>query len=179
MIKFEKFKIKDIVFLAMMSALLMLSGAVAMPVMGLGYEIFGIENLCTAIFFGAILSIGIQKIRKVGSITLMTLFVALIQLPMSPLMTLTTSLSGLVSELIVVLIFHSYEKEKAMWVVSALVAPMGIPFLALSRIIIKGSAFVTFGWLVVVVALLTILVSILGVVIGKKIGKELKKAGKF
>lgn len=182
MIRFQKFTVKDIVFLAIMAALMMLCGAVSMPVMGLGTELFGIENMCTAIFYGLVVSLAVQKVRKPGAVTLVCIFVGAIQLIMGPVMFLTTTLSGLIAEIVALALFRGYEKDRALITAATLVAPLGLPFVVVSKLILRGqslSEVFHVSWTLPIIAAGTVLLSFAGAMLGRKIGSELRRAGKL
>ena len=68
-IRWEPFKVKDIAFLAVMAALLILCACVAMPFMAV--PIFGLRNMATAPFYGIFGMIALLKVRKPGALTLL------------------------------------------------------------------------------------------------------------
>jgi hypothetical protein len=178
--KLQRFKIKDIVFLAIMAALLFLSSAVAMPLMTI--TLFGLRNMATAIFYGVFVTLALMKVRKPGALTLMGFFNAVILLMMSPVMFVTNSVSALIAEMIALLIFKNYEDNKAVYTAAALVMPLTLPFTALLSVIMNGvsfSAVIGDSWFVLLTCAGTIALSVLGVGIGSRIGKELRKAGKL
>ena len=105
----QKFQIKDVVFLAIMSAVALATCAVMPLVISLQPLIFGISQLVTALQIGVFFAIGLYKVRKPGSLLIMALMMGLIQLMMSPPMFLSSVLNGVLIELIV-LLFRGYEK---------------------------------------------------------------------
>ena len=80
----RKFQIKDVVFLAIMSAVALATCAVMPLVISLQPLIFGISQLVTALQIGVFFAIGLYKVRKPGSLLIMALMMGLIQLMMSP-----------------------------------------------------------------------------------------------
>lgn len=179
-LKLKRFAVKDIVFLAMMAALLFVCSAVAMPLMTI--TLFGLRNLATAIFFGIFGTIAIMKVRKPGTMSLLGLFNAIILVMMSPVMFVTTTVSAVLSEVISLAIFKSYENEKAILCSACLMPVLSLPFTAVFSVIMNGVRFsevIGFSWLVCLTCAGTILISFLGGLIGRKIGNELKKAGKL
>ena len=164
---FQKFQIKDVVFLAIMSAVALATCAVMPLVISLQPLIFGISQLVTALQIGVFFAIGLYKVRKPGSLLLMALMMGLIQLMMSPPMFLSSVLNGILIELIVLLL-HT---------------PLSLPFNYLYNRLIKGAdsplaavadraPLAAVGMTLAVVA-----VSALGALIGIKIARELKKSG--
>ena len=63
----QKFQIKDVVFLAIMSAVALATCAVMPLVISLQPLIFGISQLVTALQIGVFFAIGPYKVRKPGS----------------------------------------------------------------------------------------------------------------
>lgn len=71
---FQQFPIKDVVFLAIMSAVALATCAVMPLVISLQPLIFGISQLVTALQIGVFFAIGLYKVRKPGSLLLMALW---------------------------------------------------------------------------------------------------------
>ena len=71
---FEPFKIKDIVFLAILSAVTLCTCAVMPLVTSLQTVIFGIAQLVTGLQISVFFAIGLMKIPKTGALFLMSLF---------------------------------------------------------------------------------------------------------
>ena len=69
----QKFQIKDVVFLAIMSAVALATCAVMPLVISLQPLIFGISQLVTALQIGVFFAIGLYKVRKPGSLLIMAL----------------------------------------------------------------------------------------------------------
>ena len=63
---FQKFKIKDIVFLAIMAACMLVTGAI-MPLVG-QIPVFGIIQVCLGLQFSIFPVIGMMKVRKPGAL---------------------------------------------------------------------------------------------------------------
>lgn len=178
----QKFQIKDVVFLAIMSAVALATCAVMPLVISLQPLIFGISQLVTALQIGVFFAIGLYKVRKPGSLLIMALMMGLIQLMMSPPMFLSSVLNGVLIELIV-LLFRGYERDTAVFVAAMLHTPLSLPFNYLYNRLIKGAdsplaavadraPLAAVGMTLAVVA-----VSALGALIGIKIARELKKSG--
>lgn len=106
----QKLQIKDVVFLAIMSAVALATCAVMPLVISLQPLIFGISQLVTALQIGVFFAIGLYKVRKPGSLLIMALMMGLIQLMMSPPMFLSSVLNGVLIELIVLLLFRGYKR---------------------------------------------------------------------
>ena len=178
----QKFQIKDVVFLAIMSAVALATCAVMPLVISLQPLIFGISQLVTALQIGVFFAIGLYKVRKPGSLLLMALMMGLIQLMMSPPMFLSSILNGVLIELIV-LLFRGYEKDAAVFVAAMLHTPLSLPFNYLYNRLIKGADSPLAAvadkapWAAVGMSLTVIAVSALGALIGIKLARELRKSG--
>ena len=178
----QKLQIKDVVFLAIMSAVALATCAVMPLVISLQPLIFGISQLVTALQIGVFFAIGLYKVRKPGSLLIMALMMGLIQLMMSPPMFLSSVLNGVLIELIVLLLFRGYEKDGAVFC-AAMLHTLSLPFNYLYNRLVKGAdsplaavadraPLAAVGMTLAVVA-----VSALGALIGIKIARELKKSG--
>lgn len=179
-IRFEKFKVRDVVFLAVMAALLFLCSAVAMPLMTI--TLFGLRNLATSIFYGLFSTITLMKVQKPGALSLLGIFNGAILFMMSPVMFVTTAVSAVMAELVALLAFRRYDNPKAILTAAILWMPLALPFTALFSMLINGQSLgevVQFSPFVILTCLGTVALSILGAFLGHKIGKELKKAGKL
>ncbi len=180
-IKWEKFKVKDVAFLAVMAALLILCAGVSMPVMTV--PIFGIQSMVTAIFYGAFATIALLKVRKPGALCVIIILNAVVLLMMSPTMFFHNATAAIITELIVMLIFRSYEKDLAVILSAGLVIPLTLPvsvfFYAFLYNKTMAEIFTGTPVVVAVCCIGTVVLSFVGVAIGMKIGKELKKAGKL
>ena len=182
---FKKYKIKDIVFLAIMTACTLTTGAV-MPFV-IQVQIFGIVQLCLGLQFSIFPVIGMMKVRKPGALFLQSVFMAVFLVMMNPPM-LMIALCGLVAEAVAMLIFHGYKSDWACVVAGTLYLPMTLPFLyvyykffhtvtdtgenALAAFLMGANPWVVTGISCAVVA-----ICFIGSVIGMVVSRELKKAG--
>ena len=182
---FKKYKIKDIVFLAIMSACTLITGAV-MPLL-VNVPLFGIVQLGLGLQFSIFPVIGMMKVRKPGALFFQSIFIAVFLVFMFPPMSMIV-LCGLVAEGIAMLIFHGYKSDWACVVAGTLYLPMTIPFLyfyyrffytvteegktGLSIFLADSNPWVVAGISCAIVALCFV-----GSVIGMVVSRELKKAG--
>lgn len=182
---FKKYKIKDIVFLAIMTACTLITGAV-MPLL-VNVPLFGIVQLGLGLQFSIFPVIGMMKVRKPGALFFQSIFIAVFLVFMSPPMSMIV-LCGLVAEGIAMLIFHGYKSDWACVVAGTLYLPMTIPFLyfyyrffytvteegktGLSIFLADSNPWVVAGISCAIVALCFV-----GSVIGMVVSRELKKAG--
>lgn len=178
--KLQRFKIKDIVFLAIMAALLFLCSAVGMPLMSI--SLFGLRNMAMAVFYGIFATLALTKVPKPGALSLLGLFNAMILFMMSPVMFVAVTVSAIFAELIALALFKGYDSPRAIFTAACLMIPLTLPFTAVFSVIMNGTTFsavVGHSWFVVLTCLGTVALSALGGIIGGKIGKELRKAGKL
>lgn len=182
---FKKYKIKDIVFLAIMTACTLITGAV-MPLL-VNVPLFGIVQLGLGLQFSIFPVIGMMKVRKPGALLLQSIFIAMILVFMFPPMVMIV-LCGLIAETLSLLIFRSYKNDWACVVAGTLYLPMTIPFLyfyyrffytvteegktGLSIFLADSNPWVVAGISCAIVALCFV-----GSVIGMVVSRELKKAG--
>ena len=178
---FEPFKVKDIVFLAIISAVTLCTCAVMPLVASLQTVVFGIAQVVTGLQISIFFAIGLMKIRKVGSLFIMSLLTSLFQLLMAPPMFFSNLVIGLLLEILVVLIFKGYKKNSAVFFAVLLYNPLSLPFNFLYNMLFGREAMVTVAtkapWVTVGMSVAVIAISALGAWIGMKISKELKKSG--
>ena len=85
---FKKYKIKDIVFLAIITACTLITGAV-MPLL-VNVPLFGIVQLGLGLQFSIFPVIGMMKVRKPGALFLQSVFISAFLIFMFPPMALLT-----------------------------------------------------------------------------------------
>jgi hypothetical protein len=178
---FEPFKVKDIVFLAIISAVTLCTCAVMPLVASLQTVIFGIAQLITSLQISIFFAIGLMKIRKTGALFIMSLLTGIFQLLMSPPMFFSNIIIGFILEVLVILIFHGYKKNSAVFFAVVLYNPLSLPFNYLYNLLFGREAMTAVAtkapWITVGMSLAVIALSALGAWIGIKISKELKKSG--
>ncbi len=182
---FRKFKIKDIVFLAIMAACMLVTGAI-MPLVA-QIPLFGIIQLCLGLQFSIFPTIGLMKVRKPGSLILMSLFCGIVLVFMNPIMFVCMLICALIVEALVLIIFRGYKKDSANLFSGTLYFPLTLPFLYVYynflytisgeegeavNAFIGSSAGVAIGMSVAVLALCFV-----GSLVGLIISRELKKSG--
>ena len=178
---FEKFKIKDIVFLAIISAVALCTCAVMPLVASLQTTVFGIAQAVTGLQLSIFFAIGLMKVRKMGSLFIMAFLTGLFQLMMAPPMFFSNLIIGLILEILVALIFRGYKEDRAIFFAVLLYNPLSLPFNLLYNYLFGREAMVAVAtrlpWMTVVMTLLVIAISALGAWIGIRISRELKKSG--
>lgn len=182
---FKKYKIKDIVFLAIITACTLITGAV-MPLL-VNVPLFGIVQLGLGLQFSVFPVIGMMKVRKAGALLLQSLFISVFLIFMFPPMALIV-VCALVAETFTLLIFRGYQNDRACVFAGTLYMPLTLPLMwlyynafytvtgeekaATSMFLGGANAGVVVGVSIAVVALCFV-----GSVVGMLIARELKKAG--
>lgn len=178
---FKKFKVKDIVFLAIMSAVVLVTSSVMPLVVPLQSTVFGIAQLVTGLQLSIFPAIALSKVRKTGSMFFISVFTGVIQLLMSPAMFVNNIVIGLLLEAAVAIIFRGYDKDAAVFFAVALYNPLSLPFNYVYNLIIGNEVMTAVAdkapWAAVGMSFAVVAVSVIGTLIGMRISKELKKAG--
>jgi hypothetical protein len=177
----NKITIKDIVFIAVLSAALTLAGMITMPLV-MTITLFGLRNMVSAVFYSLFAMLGIMRVEKKGTLTLIGLFHAFVLLMMAPVMFFSISSGALFSELITLIIFKNYSTDKSKVLASMLFIPLTLPTTLIFTMAIHGMSFLEViekPFISVVFTIATIVLSYVGAKLGQKLGYELKKAGKL
>ncbi|MDO5696069.1 MAG: MptD family putative ECF transporter S component [Eubacteriales bacterium] len=178
---FKKFTVKDIVFLAIFSAVLLAVGGLVMPLV-MFTHIYALRQLVSAPLFALFCIIAIYKVPKPGALSIIGLITGLVLSFMSPIMFFNNFFGAVIAELITLLIFRSYEKPAAPVLAAGLYIPLTLPITLVSTQIMKGKSIaeqINDPMQTVWIVIGTFILSFLGAFIGKKIAKELRKAGKL
>lgn len=182
---FQKYKIKDIVFLAIITACTLITGAI-MPLL-VNVPLFGIVQLGLGLQFSIFPVIGMMKVRKPGALFFQSVFISVFLIFMFPPMAMII-LCGVIAEGIALLIFRGYQNDWACVLAGTLYMPLTIPFLYLyyrAFYTVTGSEKAavsmflggTNAWVVVGITVAVIALCFVGSVVGMLISRELKKAG--
>ena len=182
---FRRLKIKDIVFLAIVTACTLVTSAI-MPLL-IHVPVFGIIQLGLGLQFSVFPVIGLMKVRKAGSMTIMGIFIALFLVMMFPPMALIAVCAAVV-ELVVFVIFRSYKSDWACVLAGTLYMPLTVPLLYLYYNVnytVTGdeneavSMFLgaTEPWVIAGMTAAIVALCFAGSVIGMVVSRELKKAG--
>ncbi len=172
---------KDIIFLAILSAALLLVSGLAMPLV-MFTDIFGLRQMASALFFGLFLVIGLTKVPKKGALLFIGLFTGVVLLFMSPVMFWNNVIGALAVELVCFLIFRGYESKASKFVAATLFTPLTLPVTLVSSAIIKNETISSVwgeGILPAFMCVGTVLVSAFSSWLGFKICAELKRTGKL
>ena len=182
---FRKYKIKDIVFLAIMAACMLVTGAI-MPLVG-QIPVFGIIQVCLGLQFSIFPVIGMMKVRKPGALLFMSLCCGVVLVFMNTVMFVCILLCAVIAEGLVLLIFRGYQKDGACLFAGTIYFPVTLPFLYIYyrflyswtgkegqavNAVIGSSAGMAVGMSIAVLA-----ICFVGALIGVIISRELKKSG--
>ena len=184
---FKKYMIKDIVFLAIITACTLVTGAI-MPLL-VNVPLFGIIQLGLGIQFSLFPVIGMMKVRKPFALLLQSIFISIFLVFMFPPMVLII-VCGLVAEALTLLIFRGYKNDWACVFAGTLYMPMTIPLLYMYYNVFytvsgeeKAAVSMFIGGnnvgLIIGITIAVIAVCFVGSLVGMLIAKELKKAGKL
>ena len=183
---FRKYKIKDIVFLAIMSACMLVTGAI-MPLVT-QVPLFGIIELCLGLQFSIFPVIGMMKVRKPFALIFMSLFCGIFFAFMFLPMFVCAMVCAVIVEALVLLIFRGYKRDATCVLAGTLYMPMTLPFLYLWYNVIysinpaeDGKAVQAFvgadPWVAVGISVAVLALCFVGAIVGMIISRELKKAG--
>ena len=182
---FKKYKIKDIVFLAIITACTLVTGAV-MPLL-VNVPLFGIVQLGLGIQFSIFPVIGLMKVRKPGALLFQSIFISVFLIFMFPPMALLT-VCALIAEGVALLPFRGYQNDWACVVAGTLYMPLMLPLMwlyyntfytvtgsekAATSLFLGG----TNPGVAVGISVAAVALCFAGSVVGMLIARELKKAG--
>lgn len=182
---FEKYKIKDIVFLAIISAIMLMSGGF-MPLVA-NIPLFGIIELCLGLQFSLFPTIGMMKVRKPGALLFMSFFSGIVLIFMNIIMFFCLIICATICEILALVIFKGFKSDWASFMCGTLYMPLTLPFLYLwysffytftgeegeaVSAFIGSDPLTAIGMSVAVIALCG-----LGSFLGIVVVRELKKAG--
>ena len=178
---FQKITIKDIVFLAIFSAVLLGVSGLVMPLV-MTTQIFGLRQLTSAPLFALFCTIALYKVPKIGSLTIIGLITGTVLLFMSPIMFFNNVIGAVAVEIVVLIIFRGYQKKSAPLVAAGLYIPFTLPITIVSTQIMKGQSLSDIlgdPAMTVGICIGTVILSFIGAFLGRKIATELRKAGKL
>lgn len=176
----QKFTIKEVVFLAILSAVLILTCSVMAIFAEATKVIFAVGQASTALQMSLFLTIGLMRVRKTFTATFILLFMGVVMVMMSPVMGLSNVFVLICVEVSIPLIFRGYEKDCACMFGGFIAPILSIIVPAIYNSILVPEVFaVTVSKPVVVIGmvLLVVVLSFAGSFVGMKIGQELQKSG--
>lgn len=178
---FKKFQVKDFVFLAVLSAAMTLCGGITMPLV-MHTTVFGLRNMAAAPIYSIFVAIGLMKVRKPGTLTIIGLFSGAPLIFFSTVMFFNNFVSAIIAELIMLLIFRGYQKKVSVFITTGIYMPFSLPISVLFSLWLNGQSYAQLTAnpkISVLTSIGTIALAFLGAAIGMKIAAELQKAGKL
>lgn len=178
---FSKYKMKDIVFLAIISALLLLVSGMIMPLV-MSTNQFALRQVLGAPIFAIFIAIALMKVPKLGTITIIGVLTGVFLLLMSPIMFFNNIVGALITEFLVLIIFKNYNSKKAIFFASMIYMPLTIPISLIYTATMEGITImekVKNPTMAIIFTILSFILGAIGAKLGLKIGDELKQAGKL
>lgn len=182
---FRKYKIKDIVFLAIMAACMLVTGAI-MP-LAAQVPVFGIIQVCLGLQFSIFPVIGMMKVRKPGALLFMSLCCGVVLVFMNAVMFVCLLICAVIAEGLVLLIFRGYKKDGACLLAGTIYFPVTLPFLYIYYRFMyswtgeEGQAVNAFlgssAGMAVGMSIAVLAICLIGALVGLFISQELRKSG--
>lgn len=177
---FRKFKIKDIVFLAIMAACMLVTGAI-MPIVG-SIPVFAIVQVCLGLQFSIFPTVGMMKVRKPGTLLFLSLCCGVVFAFMFFPMFVCIMICAVVAEGLTLLIFRGYRKDAACLFAGTIYFPLTLPTMwAYYNVIYPAGENPAFAaanaWVAIGMSAAVVAICLIGATVGMLISKELKKAG--
>jgi energy-coupling factor transport system substrate-specific component len=176
----KKFSIKDIIFMAIITAAMLVVGFLTIP-LAFATQVPGMPMVFSALPYAFFLTIVAYKIRKTGTIFIIALLNALVLLMMSLVMFSQSIIAGILCELVILICFaERYQSDRAIMIAAALFQVFVIPVSLLVSLVLANPTldeYLASPWLLLPVTLGTLVLGIIGAILGLRVAKELKKAG--
>jgi len=177
---FRKYKIKDIVFLAIMAACMLVTGSI-MPLVG-SLPVFGIVQVCLGLQFSVFPTIGMMKVRKPGALLFMSLVCGAVFAFMFLPMFVCIVLCAVVAEGLTLLIFRGYRRDGTCLFAGTVYFPVTLPLMwGYYNFLYSGEENLAFmvsnPWVAAGMSAAVVAICFVGALIGMLISRELKKAG--
>lgn len=178
--RFEKFSVRDIVFLAICAAAALLFSAI-MPLVA-HVPVYGLIQVVVSLQTSLFLSLGLYKVRKHGALLFMAICCSIVQVFMAPVMFFMSLISAFILEAVFLLFKEGYRHNLIRYLASILFIPLQMPGLwiyysFISSTGLPDSYLNQSWWFVLLMVLAVIAINIVGTILGNIIGKELQKAG--
>lgn len=180
---FQKYKIKDFVFLAIMAGCMLITCSI-MPLV-INVPVFGIIQMALGIQCSLFPVIGLMKVRKSGALLIMCACYGIFIVFIQPIMGIGILICALVTEALVLLFFRGFKKSVACLFAGTIFFPLSLPILYLYyNFMFSGEAGVAVNALInpsagmaIGITFAVLAICFVGSLIGMIISKELKKAG--
>ena len=177
--RFERFTVRDIVFLAICAAAGLLLSSV-MPLVA-HVPVYGLIQIVVSVQTSFFLSIGLYKVRKHGALIFMSVCYAVIQIFMAPVMFFMSIISAVIIELIFLIWKEGFRNNVIRNLATVLFIPLQMPLLWFYYSLINKNlpdSYVGNSWYFILLMVIAVIVlNVIGTLLGNLIGRELKKAG--
>ena len=177
----EKFDIRDITFLAILSAVTLIISA-PLAIIVVSTNIFALKQLFWAPLYAALMTVGLRKVPKIGSMSLMGLFIATPLSFISIIMGFNIFIGGVIADLLSYIVYRTYENKSAQILGASVYMVATLPGTFLLTLLIRGdspSNILGNNILGLIFTVLTLLLGYIGALIGQKLSDELHRAGKI
>lgn len=178
---FKAFTVKDIVFLAILSAVLLLASGLIMPIV-MFTNIYALRQLFSAPIFALFCSVALTKVPKLGALSIIGCITGGVLLFMSPIMFFNQVIGAVIMELLVFVFFRGYTSKGAILFASGIYVTTTLPITLAANAIMNGKSLgEQMGSLPLSILICggCIVLGLAGALLGQKIADELRKAGKL
>lgn len=178
---FKRFKMKDIVFLAIISTLLLIASGVIMPIVMFTNK-FALRQVLASPIFAIFTVIALKKVPKIGSITIIGILTGSFLLLMSPIMFFNNIVGAIITEILIVILFRNYNSNKSILFAASVYMPITVPVSLIYAVTMEGSSIlekIKNPTTAIVYTVISLILGIIGAKLGMKIAGELQKAGKL
>ena len=180
--KGNKLHFRDITFLAILSAVLLLLSGAIMPFV-MTTQFFALRQLVGSIFFAPMTVIALSRVPKWGALTVVGFCTGIVLLFMSPVMFVNNVLGAVLTESVVWILFRTYKGMRPKRWAAVLYMPMTLPITFLyNHWVLNRSLLQQFGGnigLCVCFILGVFVIAFVGAKFGERIVQELRRAGKL
>ena len=178
---FQKFQVKEVVFIAILSSVLLLATAVTVVAVMFS-NVFALRQLLAAIPFAFFSVIALRKVPKLGTLTLIGLITGIALLFILPVLFFNQVIAALLAELLVLIFFRGYQSKAAILLAGGLYVPLTLPTTVLYNYWVQNQSIRDqIGSLPVgiTVTIAVVVVSFVCALLGMRVSNELEKAGKL
>lgn len=178
---FKKFKIKDIVFLAIISTLLLIASGAIMPIVMFTNK-FALRQVLASPIFAIFTVIALKKVPKIGAVSIIGILTGSFLLLMSPIMFFNNIVGAIITEILVIILFKNYSSNRSILFAASIYMPITVPISLIYAVAMEGVSImekIKNPLTTVVYTVISLILGVLGAKLGLKIAEELQKAGKL
>ncbi|MGP1413926.1 MAG: hypothetical protein ACTTID_02220 [Bacillales bacterium] len=177
--RLEKFSVREIVFLAICAASMLITSAI-MPLFA-HVPLFGIIQLSVSLQVSFFLTLALFNIKKNGSLLIIVLFSSMVQVFIAPIMFFISISSALIIELFALCFKDGFKNKLVRYISTFLYILLQMPLVYIFYKLLNKGLPIYFKDINYLYASLIfigiILLHIIGILLGELVSKELKKAG--